>query len=127
MTIEADLFTTLKTLSANRVYPLTFVQPSGALPTWPAIRYEFISDIRANAVCGTGLDDTGAVRVQLDAVDKTFIAMRTLRDSIIAAMRSFSPPAILQDGGGDNYDEPTKTFRARLDYVIYRSSFQGSP
>jgi hypothetical protein len=106
---------------------MTFVQPSsGALPTWPAIRYEFISEVRPIAICGHGDEDTEDIRVQLDVVDKTFVAMRALRNEVIAAMRSYPKPATFQDGAA-GYDAETKTYRARIDYLIHQSSGSGSP
>jgi uncharacterized protein DUF3168 len=127
VTTEADLFTTLKTLVSNRVYPLTFVQPSsGALPSWPSIRYTFISVTPAITICGDEGDETADIRVQLDVVDKTFMTMRTLRDNVMAAMRAFDPPAVFENSF-EQYDEDTKTYRSMIDYVIYRSSIPGSP
>lgn len=126
MSIEADLFSRLKTLVANRVYPLTFIQPNGALPVWPAIRYSFISVIPATTVCGDGGDETADTRVQIDAVDKTFMAMRALRMEIMLAMLTFYPPAIFENDF-EEYDADTKTYRVSLDYIIYKSSTPGSP
>ncbi len=126
MSIEADLFTTLKTLVANRVYPETFIQPNGALPVWPAIRYGLVSIVPAIAICGDGGDETADTRVQIDVVDKTFIATRSLRSQVLQAMLNFDPPAIVQNSFSE-YDAETKTFRASIDYVIYRSTAAGSP
>ena len=126
MSIEADLFTTLKTLVANRVYPETFIQPNGALPVWPAIRYGLVSIVPATAICGDGGDETADTRVQLDVVDKTFIATRLLRYQVMQAMLNFNPPAIVQNSFSE-YDADTKTFRASIDYVIYKSTAAGSP
>ncbi len=126
MSSEADLFTTLKTLVANRVYPETFIQPNGALPVWPAIRYGFVSIVPAIAICGDGGDETADTRVQIDVVDKTFIATRSLRSQVLQAMLNFDPPAIVQNSFSE-YDAETKTFRASIDYVIYRSTAAGSP
>lgn len=111
---------------ANRVYPLTFIQPNGALPVWPAIRYSFISVIPATTVCGDGGDETADTRVQIDAVDKTFMAMRALRMEIMLAMLTFYPPAIFENDF-EEYDADTKTYRVSLDYIIYKSSTPGSP
>lgn len=126
MSIEADVFTTLKTLVSNRVYPLTFIQSNGALPVWPAIRYAFISVTPAITVCGDGGDETADTRLQIDAVDKTFMAMRALRMEVMLAMLAFDPPAIFENDF-EEYDSETKTFRVALDYVIYKSTSAGSP
>lgn len=121
MSLESDLFDALKTLVSNRVYPLTFWQPSGALPTWPAIRYTLSGAEPGATVCGDSGEATADVRVQLDLVATTYTALRTLRTAVLAAMVPFATPA-LWDGEDEEYDEETKTFRARLDYVIYPSS-----
>ncbi len=126
MSIEADLFTTLKTLVSNRVYPETFVQPSGTLPIWPAIRYDLVSEIPVTAICGDGGDETADTRVQIDIVDKTFLAARSLRAQVMQAMLSFDPPAIVQNSFNE-YDPDTKTFRSSVEYVIYKSTAAGSP
>lgn len=126
MTIEADLFTALGPLVSNRVYPETFVQPSGNLPVWPAIRYDLISEIPMRTICMDSGDDAPDTRVQIDGVDKTFKQARTLRSQIMAAMQLFSPPAVLENTFNE-YDVETKTFRVSLDYVIYKSSPVGSP
>lgn len=121
MTIEADLFTTLGPLVSNRVKPVTFLLADGTLPVWPAIRYEFITDVPAISTCGNS-ETAADIRVQIDPVHTTFVGMRALKLNVIAAMRTFSPPAVLQDGGGEDYEAATKTYRARLDYIIHQSS-----
>lgn len=127
MTIESQLFTLLGPLVSNRVYPMTFVQPSsGQLPTWPAIRYEFISEVRPIAICGHGDEDTEDIRVQIDIVDRTVVAMRALRNEVIATMRSYPIPNTMQDSGQE-YDSVTKTYRTRIDYLIQQSTGSGSP
>ncbi len=126
MSIETDLFTALKTLVANRVYPETFIQPNGAFPVWPSIRYDFVSTIPTITVCGDGADETADTRIQIDVVDKTFMATRALRLQVMQAMLNFDPPAIVENSFSD-YDGDTKTFRASIDYVIYKSTAAGSP
>ena len=121
MTIEADLFTKLKTLVANRVYPETFIQPNGALPVWPAIRYSFTSAVPDAAICGDSGDLAPDTRIQIDVVDRTFLATRTLSRSVMTAMETFAPPVILENGMHE-YDAETKTYREILDYMIYKST-----
>jgi len=126
MTTEADLFAALGPLVSNRVYPETFVQPSGALPVWPSIRYDLVSEVPMRTLCKDSGDDAPDTRVQIDGVDKTFMQARALRVQIMAAMETFSPPAVLENTFNE-YDVATKTFRVSLDYVIYKSSPAGSP
>jgi hypothetical protein len=121
MSIEEDLFAGLKALVASdRAYPITFPQ-APADPDWPAIRYTFISVDPAAAICGDSGDLSATTRVQIDAVAKTFAAARALRLSIMAFMKTFTPPALF-DGSREEYDSETKTFRASLDFLIYASS-----
>jgi len=120
MTLEASIFTALKTLVGNRVSPNEFPQPP-AVPTWPAIRYTIIDNVPVVDVCGDGDDDTAQPRVQLDVVATTYTAARALRLQVMAAMRTFDPPAILELSSGD-YDPETKTYRELLDYTFHGSS-----
>jgi len=126
MSLEADIFSTLGSLVSNRVYPLSFIQPNGALPVWPAIRYEFISVIPYPTQCGDGGDATADTRVQIDYAATTFMAMRAGRLQIMAAMEPFYPPVRFQDSF-ERKDEVTKTYHVSLDYIVYRSSIAGSP
>jgi len=126
MSLEADLFTALGPLVSNRVYPETFIQPSGALPVWPSIRYDFVSTIPMRTLCKDSGDDAPDTRVQIDVVDKTFMQARALRRQVMTVMESFVPPAVMENDFHE-YDTATKTFRVLLDYVIYKSSPAGSP
>lgn len=121
MSIESELFDTLKGLVANRVYPLTFLRAGGVPPVWPAIRYSLISNVPAIALCGDSGDDAVDVRVQIDCVALTYSEMRSLRLQIMNALVAFPIPAIHQDSF-ESYDQETKTYRSQLDYVIYKSS-----
>lgn len=122
MSIQSDLFDTLKALVSNRVYPDTFVQPSGNLPNWPAIRYVIVGGESFPSLCGDADIETDSPRVQLDVVAKTATARDTLKDQVIEAMKTFDPPATRQSPAFSEYDADTKTFRATLDYVIQGSS-----
>ena len=44
-----------------------------------------------------------------------------LRLSVLTALEMFTPPALCE-GEGEQFDEATKTHRARLDFVFYPSS-----
>lgn len=120
MSIESDFYTAVQGLVAGRVYPLTFAQPTG-LPTWPAIRYTFIDHSRDVTICGDGGAATADARMQVDVVAATYEDMRTLRLSVLTALEMFTPPALCE-GEGEQFDEATKTHRARLDFVFYPSS-----
>jgi len=118
MTLEASLFTALKSLVGNRVAP-NFPQPP-AVPTWPAIRYT-ISAVAVVDICGDGDDDTAEQTVILEFVATTYSAARALRLAGMAVMRTFDPPAIAGFSSSDE-DTETKTFREIQEYTIHGSS-----
>lgn len=126
MMLEGILFTTLGPLVNNRCYPLTFIQPDGQLPIWPAIRYTLLNGSDANDLCGSATVDTDDASVQIDLVARTHGAVVTLRDQVIAAMMTFALPATRQSNGQE-FDEQTKTYRVTLEYLISPSSGSGSP
>lgn len=121
MSLESTLFDALKSLVSDRVYPVTFLRANGMPPTWPAIRYTFVSIVPAIALCGDSGDDAADTRLQIDCVDLTYAGARALRDSVMSAMFSFSIPAIYQDTF-EGYDAETKTYRCQLDYIVHKSS-----
>lgn len=125
MTIEAVLFNALKSLVANRVYPLEFPQVDGGTPVWPAIRYTFISQIPVLDICGDNDEPTDEVHVQLDIVAETYAGMKTLSRSVRFVMASFNPPATLE-GGSEQFDAETRTRRAQFDYIFHGSSESGN-
>ena len=119
MTVEASLYSELGPLVANRCYPNTFpLTPPN--PAWPAIRYAFVSEVPAIALCGNSDDDSADTRVQLDLVAATYSAARGLRQSVMAAMEGFAPPAVLQNSYAQ-YDAETKTHREILEYMVHAS------
>jgi hypothetical protein len=124
MSLDADIFTALKSLVGNRVAPVEFPQPP-AVPTWPAIRYSYVSIVPIVDICGDDDDTTSETHVQLDVVATTYLAVRALRLQVMAAMRSFVPPAIL-DLSTSFYDADTKTYRELLEYSFHGSTDSGS-
>ena len=124
MTLEADLFTALKTLVGNRVAPVVFPQPP-AVPTWPAIRVTIDLSPLID-ICGDGDDATANTRVQLDVVAKDYEQARSLRLNVKAQMEAFAPPATLEFSSSE-YDAETKTYREILQYSVHGSSDLGSP
>lgn len=131
MTLEADLFTALKNLVGNRVAPVTFPQAPNR-PSWPAIRYTLISTVPVVDLCGDGDDRTAETRIQLDVVAESYIAVRTLRLQVMAAMAalyvdvSTGEQTTILENSLSEYDSETKTFREILDYTIHGSSDSGN-
>lgn len=120
MSLETDLYQSLRGYFSDRVYPLTFPQPVSDA-TWPSLRYSIISVDPGTDLCGDGGGVTSDTRVQFDIVAKTFAQMRTLRLQVLSELEDFVPPAIYS-GEFEEYDADTKTYRASLDYVFYPSS-----
>lgn len=123
MSVEDDLFSTLKSLVGNRVAP-SFPQPPKT-PTWPAIRYQIISNVPVIDIEGDGDDSTSEQRIQLDVVASTYDAARAIRLQVMAAMKSFDPPVNLSNSNSTT-DAETKTSREILQYITYGSSDDGN-
>lgn len=121
MALEQQLFTALRSLVSNRVYPTIFQQPDGTLPAWPALRYTITASVPIEDLCGDGDDQTADVSVQIDVVDKTYAAVSTLRLSVMAAMRGLPTPARMSFSSRE-YDSETLTHRAILIYDVTGSS-----
>jgi len=119
--MKAAIFEALRDLVDDRVYPVTFLRANGVPPVWPSIRYTFVSRVPAFGLCGDSGDDGADTRLQIDCVALTDAGAHDLRDSVMAAMRGFAIPAIYQDTF-ETYDPETKTYRAQLEFVIYKSS-----
>lgn len=118
MTLEADLYTKLGPLVGNRVAP-KFPQPP-AVPTWPAIRYR-IETVAVVDICGDGFDETAERTVILEIVALTYTAARALRLQVMAAMKTFDPPAIAGFSSGEE-DTETKTWREIQEFLIHGST-----
>lgn len=125
--IEATVFTALRSLVNDRCYPARFPQnEKGDITTqWPAIRYTVVSAFNDADVCGTDTVDTDDTEIQIDAVAMTHGAMIALRDQVISAMQTTTPPCI-RSGRFETYDPETRTYRATLQFTFHPSS-GGSP
>lgn len=125
MSLDVDIYNTLKPLVGNRVAEDEFPQPP-AEPTWPAIRVTFVDVVPTIDACGAGGDETSVSNVQIDVVAKEANQRRTLRLQVMAAMQTFYPPAILQQWFNLR-DSETKTYRTLMQYAFYPSTTSGSP
>lgn len=103
----------------SRCYPDTFEQPSGGMPTWPAIRYQLIGGDTHADICGTGDGEQDTVLVQIDIVSTTHAERETLRTQVRVAMDAFPSPATLEGSPRNEFDAETKTYRASLDFLIH--------
>jgi hypothetical protein len=117
VSIPADLFTALRALAGDRVYPDTFPQDVA----WPAIRVTFIGAVPDATICGNGGDSETDFTVQIDGIARKGVDRDSLRASIAAAMATFSPPAILESWS-NSYDEETKSYRVLMQYFLHPSS-----
>ncbi len=109
----------------RRCFPVTFIQKDGGLPRWPAARYTIISAVNADTVCGTDDETTDDTRIQMDLVAETNQELKTLVTAVIAAFMGLEPPCS-RDNYFKTYDEPTRTYRAVLDFTFYPSSEEAS-
>lgn len=118
--ISGAIYTALQGFVNGRCYANEFPQPP-ELQVWPAIRFQLTGAEAHAAVCGTGSVDTDTSDYQIDVVAKTFGAMITVRNQVIAALIDFDPPAG-RDGMFELTDEQTKTHRCVLLYSFHPSS-----
>jgi hypothetical protein len=120
MSASTTLFATLQALVGARCYPDTFMQTSGNLPDWPAIRYQMIGGETHTDICGTGDGSADTLLVQVDVVCSTHAERETLTAQVRAAMDALTnPPTTLQGSPRNSYDAETKTYRAELDFYLH--------
>lgn len=122
MTIDTVVRAALKTLCEGRVYPTTFIQKDSGLPQFPAIRYTVIGGESYEDICGTDDGSTDDPRVQIDVVANSHAERKTVVAEVLAAMMDLDPPCARDGTPRDVYDEPTRTYRAVIDFVFSPSS-----
>lgn len=126
MTTQTDISLAIKSalnsLVSNRVYRINFPQPP-ATPTWPAVRYTFISSDFEATWCGDAGEQGADHLVQLDIVDlesKGASSFINLGNSVKSALKSAHPEYHLSTQSED-FDSETKTLRMVLEYTIQNS------
>ena len=119
--IEGIVYELLAPLVDGRCYASDFKQEAD-LPKWPAIRYTVVSQNPDEDICGTDTVETDDVRVQIDIGAKTHGAVLALRNDVIDAMATHTPPPARQPGGFQRKDTETKVHVATLEYVFQQSS-----
>jgi hypothetical protein len=112
MTIESDIFDSLKTLTSNRVYPL--VMPQNA--TMPAIVYTRIANNPQNVLEGGATLDQ--IRFQVDTYAITFFAARLLAAQVRSAMENAGFKATLQTEQ-DFFEVEVNYYRVSQDYYVW--------
>lgn len=124
MSLEDDIFEKLAPLvmiSASplkgRVYPNTLPQQF----TYPAIRFQTVSQVPFVDLCGDGDEETDETHIQIDVVDNEYDPMMALVRSVRAAMATFDPPAIL-DFFNTDFDAETRSHRGLLEYSFHGST-----
>jgi hypothetical protein len=121
MMVSAVVFTALRPLVADRVYPSTFLQPDGSLPVWPAICSTIYNVEPDVTICDDDAATTATPHAQIEVAAKSYGAMIALRNQIFAALANVDPPARCENYF-DTYDTRSKTHRAVLDYTFHPSS-----
>lgn len=119
MTISTDIFAALQGLVGSRCYPDTFEQPSGGMPTWPAIRYNIVGGDTHPDICGTGDGEQDTPLVQIDVVAASHAERETLCAQVRSAMASLATATTLQGVPRREPDAETKTYRASFDYLFH--------
>lgn len=120
MSLEQDIFAALSPLVGSRVSPVEFPQPPNPPPTWPAIRYTFISSVPFHDVCGDGDDETAETHIQIDVVAETFKAARLLRSQVWTALKAALPVRL--DNTYSLVDSETKTYREIMEFSLHEST-----
>jgi len=105
MTVEADLYTTLKTLVSNRVYP--DVAPAGAVR--PFITYQQVGGDVINMV-KSEMPGKRNGRFQINVWATSRAAANTLMRQVEEALIESSLNARPQMGAISSYDEETQTY-----------------
>ena len=122
MTTSTNLFSVLSPLVGTRCYPLTFVQPDGNLPVWPAIRYTRIGGDLHNSICMTGdgvtAGFTDTEQYQLDIVAKTHAALEALELQVRAAFDALATMPTTIDGLTREFDSETRTYRTIMTITV---------
>lgn len=110
--IEQTIFSTLNGLVGGRCYPM--VAPDS--PTCPYIVYQNIAN--KPEVCLDGNIPISNTRMQIDAYEKTYSGVKTLKASIDAAMlaAAFKNVPLMQQ---DIYEAEVKLYRVQQDYSIW--------
>lgn len=119
------IYAALGPLFGGRVWPLKFEQVANR-PVWPALRYTTTGVRPYLDQCGNDAGDTDDLSFQLDIVDTTYDGMLSLVRAVRLALQATDPPCTI-DGGGDDFDQETSTFRYRLDVTFWPSSADDSP
>ncbi len=121
MSLNSDIFTALRALVADRVTRDKFDQEAGT-PTVPAIRYTLVGGTTWQDLCGDGDASTDDIRIQLDWIARTADERDALTPLIRAAMKTLSPPCVMQGPALNTFDAQTKVYRATADWISYGSS-----
>ena len=112
-TLETVLFTTLGPIVSGRCHPVVIPQDA----SFPCIRYATASTRMEDSLCG----NSGLVRssVQIDIYAQNFSEVRSLRESVLAAMLAFPAPfATLLTMEQDAFESDVKLFRRMMQFSI---------
>lgn len=123
MDLSLEIVGRLADLVENRVYYRVFPQNTKQ-PAWPSILYSFVSVTPNQDICGDGGEETADYRVQLDVVMEGKsgpTAFMTLCKQVKTAMAALKPVWVWDDQF-EVFDEPTRTYRLSIDYLVFLSS-----
>lgn len=113
--IETDIFDTLRSLVADRCYPLQMPKT----PDYPSIVYARVSSNPQNRIeGGASLDQ---VRIQVDCYDLTYADAKNLSALVRAAMEAAAFKATLQFDT-DLYESEVKVYRVTMDFYVWQQN-----
>lgn len=116
MSVETNIFDTLKGLVSNRCYPVK--APDN--PVAPYIVYSIVTRTHENSLKGPS--NLSRARVQIDCHAETYAAVKSLAGQIRAAMTASSfKPILLLDMDWMENDATVSTYlyRVTLEYAIW--------
>jgi hypothetical protein len=121
VSLKTDIFDAIGSLVSGQCLPDKFDQESGA-PIVPAIRYTLVGGTTWADLEGDGDASTDDIRIQIDWIAITAEARDALTPLIRAAMKTLSPPCLMDGPPVTRFDAETKTYRATADWISHGSS-----
>ena len=121
MSLKTNIFDALRALVNDQVLPDKFDQEANA-PIVPAIRYTLVGGTTWQDLEGDGDASTDDIRIQIDWIARTAEDRDALTPLIRTAMKTLSPPCLIDGPPITTFDAETKTYRATADWISHGSS-----
>lgn len=111
-TVEATLQTTLGALCAGRCYPLA---NNSTTIIYPFVTFQVVAETTLTSTS----DARAAKRVQIDIFDRTYSGVKSLSETVRAAVESITGMASSHLVTFDGYEEAPKTYRVTSEFYIW--------